>query len=68
LAVHRDWLLARREAVPDLTLRALVAELGDRGVVTSDGSVWRVVHAADITFKKNPVRHRAGPPRRRQKA
>src|SRR5262245_37974684 len=67
-AVHRDWLRARREAVPDLTLRALVAELGDRGVVTSDGSVWRVVHAADITFKKNPVRHRAGPPRRRQKA
>src|SRR5262245_58577730 len=29
-AVHRDWLLSRREAVPDLTLRALVAELGDR--------------------------------------
>src|SRR5215510_14493911 len=54
-AVHRDWLLARREAVPDLTLRALVAELGDLGVVTSDGSVWRGVHAADITFKKTRI-------------
>src|SRR5215470_4591759 len=27
-----------------LTLRALVVELGARGVVTSYGSVWRIVH------------------------
>jgi transposase len=52
LAAQRDWLLARLEAVPDLTLRALVAELGERGVVTSYGSVWRIVHDAAITFKK----------------
>jgi transposase len=65
LAEHRGWLLARLEATPDLTLRALVAALGERGVVTSYGAVWRIVHAADITFKKNTVRHRAGPPRSR---
>jgi transposase len=65
LAAERDWLLARLAAAPDLTLRALVAELGERGVATSYGSVWRLVHAADLSFKKNPVRRRAGSPRRR---
>ena len=68
LAGERDWLLARLAAVPDLTLRALVAELGERGVVTSYGSVWRIVHDARITFKKNSVRHRAGSSGRRAKA
>ncbi|HEY5065434.1 MAG TPA: IS630 family transposase [Xanthobacteraceae bacterium] len=52
LAAERAWLLARLAAAPDLTLRALVMELGDRGVVTSYGSVWRVVHDADVSFKK----------------
>jgi transposase len=64
LAAQRDWLLARLAAAPDLTLRALVVELGERGVVTSYGSVWRIVRDANISFKKNAVRHRAGPPRR----
>jgi len=52
LAAEREWLLARLAATPDLTLRALVAELGERGVVTSYGSVWRIVHDAGISFKK----------------
>jgi len=60
LAGERDWLLARLATTPDLTLRALVVELGERGVVTSYGSVWRIVHDAGISFKKNSVRHRAG--------
>ena len=68
LAGERDWVLARLAAVPDLTLRALVLELGERGVVTSYGSVWRIVHDAGISFKKNSVRHRAGSPRRGAKA
>lgn len=68
LADQRDWLVARLAAVPDLTLRALVIELGERGVVTSYGSVWRIVRDAGISFKKNAVRHRAGPPRRGAKA
>jgi transposase len=38
LAPERAWLLARLEATPDVTLRALVTELGERGVVTSYGS------------------------------
>jgi transposase len=68
LSEHRDWLLMRLKAKPDLTLRALVAEMEERGVVTSYGSVWRIVHAADITFKKNPVRHRARSSRSRASA
>jgi transposase len=59
LAREREWLLGRLEAVPDVTLRGLVAELGDRGVMTSYGSVWRIVREAGVTFKKNAVRHRA---------
>jgi len=64
LAPHRVWLLARLGAAPDTTLRALVAELGGRGVVTSYGSVWRIVHDAGLSFKKNTVRQRARSRRR----
>jgi len=66
LVGERDWLLARLATTPDLTLRALVVELGERGVVTSYGSVWRIVHGAGLSFKKNSVRHRAGSARRRK--
>jgi len=68
LVRERQWLLDRLAAVPDLTLRALVVELGERGVVTSYGSVWRAVHDAGISFKKNSVRHRARSARRGQAA
>jgi transposase len=52
LAGEREWLLQRLREKSDLTLRALVVELGERGVVTSYGSVWRIVHGAGISFKK----------------
>jgi hypothetical protein len=52
LTGQRDWLLARLKAVPDLTLRALVAELRERGIVTSYGSVWRTVRDARLSFRK----------------
>lgn len=60
----RAWLMARLTEVPDLTLRALVAELQAQGVVTNCVSVWRTVRRAGLSFKKNAVRHRAGPSRR----
>lgn len=65
LAPQQEWVVARLVAAPDLTLRALVAELQAQGFAASYGSVWRVVHAAGISFKKNTVRGRAGPARRR---
>jgi transposase len=68
LAGERAWLLGRLETTPDVTLRSLVAELRDRGIETSYGSVWRIVRDAGVTFKKNTVRHRAVAPQDRQAA
>jgi transposase len=68
LAAYRDWLLERMMVVPDVTLRELVAELRERGVLTSYGSVWRLLQDEKISFKKNTVRHRAGPARRSAQA
>ena len=57
---ERDWLLARLAAKPDLTLHALLAELGERGVVVSCDTLWRFLKRQGISFKKNRVRNRAG--------
>ena len=65
LLSERDWLLARIAEKPDLTLRALVAELAERGIAASYGSVWRLFKREGISFKKKPVRQRAGPRRYR---
>ena len=62
LAGQRDWMLRRLEAKPDLTLRELVAELQDRAVAASYGSVWRLLNDEGISFKKKPARQRAGSP------
>ena len=60
LLSERDWLHARLAAQPDITLRALVAELDERGVKASYGALWRLLKHEGISFKKNPVRHRTG--------
>jgi transposase len=53
LAGERDWLLARIAEKPDLTLRAIVAELAERGVAASYGAVWAFFAREAITFKKS---------------
>jgi len=53
LAGERDWLLARLGEKPDLTLRAVVAELAARGITASYGAVWRFFAREGITFKKS---------------
>jgi len=65
---ERDWLLARLAEKPDLTLRAVVAELAARGTPASYGAVWRFFHREGITFKKKPARQRTGPRRHRPAA
>ena len=65
---QRDWLVARIAEKPDLTLRAVLAELGVRGIVVSYGAVWAFFASEGITFKKKPARQRAGSPRRRPAA
>ena len=60
LAGERDWLLAQIAARPDLTLRGLVAELAERGIVVSYFAVWHFFEHEGISFKKKPARQRAG--------
>jgi hypothetical protein len=62
---EREWLLARIVEKPDLTLRAVVAELAERGTPASYGAVWRFFKHEGITFKKNSARQRAGSRRHR---
>jgi transposase len=68
LAGERVWLLARIAEKPDLTLRAMVAELAERGTPASYGAVWRFFASAGITFKKKSARQRAGSRRHRPAA
>lgn len=49
-----DWLLARLAEKPDLTMRALAAELAARGVTVAHDTVWRFVRRAGQTVKKSP--------------
>ena len=65
LTGERAWLLARIAEKPDLTLRAVVAELAERGTPASYGAVWRFFKREGITFKKNTARQRAGSRRHR---
>jgi transposase len=61
LVGEREWLLRRIAEAPDLTLRALQAELAERGVSASYHAVWDFFAHEGVTFKKKPARHRAGP-------
>jgi transposase len=65
LKSERDWLLARIAEKPDLTLRAVMAELAERGTPASYGAVWRFFAHEGVTFKKKPARQRARPAGRR---
>jgi putative transposase len=55
LAQERDWLWRAEQA--DLTLRAIQAELAERGLVVSYDAVWRFCLREGVTFKKKPARH-----------
>src|SRR3954452_17269937 len=52
LVGRRDWLLARIAEKPDLTLRALKAELAADEVKVSYGALWAFFARESITFKK----------------
>jgi transposase len=56
---ERSWVLARIGEAPDLTLRALAAELAGRGLKVSHYAVWHFLVREGITFKKKPARQRA---------
>ena len=60
LAGQRAFILDRIATDPDLSLRALAAELAERGVVVSYGAVWTFVHREGLSFKKKRAPRRAG--------
>jgi putative transposase len=60
LGSERDWLLARSQAEPDLTLEEIRTELEERGVRVGYGTVQRFFAGEGFTFKKNRARRRAG--------
>jgi transposase len=68
VAREKDWVLARIAEKPDITLRALLKELADRGLVVSYYALWHFLHHEGVTFKKKPSRLRTGPSGRRQAA
>ncbi len=51
-AAIADWLRARLAAKPDLTMRALAAELRDQGTLVTHDTVWRFVRRSGLTVKK----------------
>src|SRR6202041_2391880 len=64
LSSERDWLLKRLAEQPDVTLRALLSELAERGIKVSYYAVWHFFEHEGISFKKRPARQRAGSPQR----
>ena len=49
---ERDWLLKRLAEQPDVTLRALLGELAERGIKVSYYAVWHFFEHEGISFKK----------------
>ena len=58
-AAVADGLRARLSEKPDLTMRALAAELRERGAPVIHDTVWRFVRRAGLTVRKDADRLRA---------
>ena len=52
---HGEWLRARIASAP-FTLRGLVAELAERGLLVDYHTMWNFAHAEGLSFKKNRAR------------
>ena len=65
LSGHADWLKARVEQQPDITLNELCIALSRRGVDTSKSAVSRFLLRMGFRFKKNRPGQRTGAPGRR---
>lgn len=61
LAGQRAFILGRIKTKPDISLRALAAELAGRGITVSYGAVWTFVHRQGLSHKKKSAARRAGP-------
>lgn len=54
---HREWLL-ERIGRGNFTLNGLTLELEDHGLKVDYKTMWKFVHAQDLSFKKNRLRSR----------
>lgn len=50
---ERNWLLARNVAAPDLTIRALRAEVAERVTRVGKDAVWHFLSRERLTFKES---------------
>lgn len=57
----RIFIVRRIAEKPDLTVRALQAELAGQGLKVSHDTVWKCLKAEDLSCKKNRVRKGAVP-------
>lgn len=64
LEPHRDFIIARINQTPHLTLHGLKDELAAHGVKVSHNAVWLFLKREGLSFKKNSVRSGAGAPGR----
>jgi transposase len=55
-----DWIRSRLIEKADLTMRALAAELAEKGIVVTHDTVWRFVRSQGLSFKKNSSGQGAG--------
>ena len=51
--------MERIAAEPEVTVRGLIAELAERGVAVSYGTVWNFIHREGMSFKKKRAAGRA---------
>jgi transposase len=63
-----DWLMHLVRQEKDLTLEEVRARLKERGIRASVSMIWYFLDRHGISFKKNRVRQRTGPPGRRRGA
>lgn len=54
------WLREHVAEKGDLTIRALTAELAERGTVVTPDTVWRCLRRLGLSFKKNTAGQGAG--------
>lgn len=60
LEQHREFILEQVRQSSHVTARGLQRLLAVRGIKVSHDSVWRFLRREGLSFKKKPVRHRAG--------
>lgn len=61
---ERNWILTRISESPDVTVRALAAELAARGIAVSHYAVWHFLQREGIALRKRSARQRTRAARR----